>query len=101
MINFDLFHKSKLSYVCYMTLMIVFSEPGIGNALPDISLLPMSPHSPLQPSINGAPGLFMGSGNNSSLDLYMRSLTSPTMSILSQARGLSPRHSMQGRLKEY
>lgn len=83
------------------------SMPGdpVGGSpvLSEIPLIPVAPQSPLHPSINGAPGLFMGPGmgnpvNNASLDLYMRSLThSPTMSILSQARGLSPRHSIQGR----
>nr|XP_039267291.1 zinc finger protein GLI4-like isoform X2 [Styela clava] len=76
---------------------------GSSPVLSEIPLMPIAPQSPLHQTVNGTPGLFFGPGmgnpvNNASLDLYMRSLThSPTMSILSQARGLSPRHSIQGR----
>ena len=55
--------------------------------LSDVSLIPLSP----QP-LAGMTGM-----NQFNPDLYMSGFSSPTMSMLSQARNLSPRHSIQGR----
>lgn len=50
----------------------------------------------MTPGLTQADKNLMRSHQASSLELYMRSLQSPTMSTISQARGISPRHSHQG-----